>query len=86
MSIKEFQKEVKEGKRFEFGKNWKSFLTKLNDERVKQAENSFKTLLDVESLKGKTFLYVGSGSGLSSLAARNLGAKVFSFDFYVSSF
>ena len=29
MGIKEFQKEVKERKRFEFGKNWKSFLTYL---------------------------------------------------------
>ena len=84
MSIKEFQKEVKERKRFEFGKNWKSFLTILNDERVKQAEISLKTMLDVENLKGKTFLDIGSGSGLSSLAARNLGAKVFSFDFDVS--
>ena len=38
-------------------------------------------MLGVESLKGKSFLDIGSGSGLFSLAAKNLGAKVFSFDF-----
>ena len=69
------------GKRFEFGKNWKKFLTSLNEERIKQAEVSLKTMLDVESLEGKSFLDIGSGSGLFSLAAKNLGAKVFSFDF-----
>jgi 2-polyprenyl-6-hydroxyphenyl methylase/3-demethylubiquinone-9 3-methyltransferase len=38
-------------------------------------------MLDVDTLNGKTFLDVGSGSGLFSLAARNLGAEVTSFDF-----
>ncbi|HET6585778.1 MAG TPA: class I SAM-dependent methyltransferase, partial [Nannocystaceae bacterium] len=34
-----------------------------------------------ESLAGRTFLDAGCGSGLFSLAARNLGARVRSFDF-----
>lgn len=38
-------------------------------------------MLGVEILQGKTFLDAGSGSGLFSLAARGLGAKVYSFDY-----
>jgi 2-polyprenyl-6-hydroxyphenyl methylase/3-demethylubiquinone-9 3-methyltransferase len=43
-------------------------------------------MLDVENLRGKTFLDIGSGSGLFSLAARRLGARVHSFDFDTNSF
>ncbi|MFL2814783.1 MAG: class I SAM-dependent methyltransferase [Candidatus Puniceispirillales bacterium] len=85
MTVENFRFEVRKGLRFEFGKNWKSFLKSLNEERVKQAELSLKTMLDVDSLDGKTFLDIGSGSGLFSLAAKNLGAKVLSFDFDESS-
>ncbi len=67
-------------RRFEFGKNWQSFLATLTDERVDLAQASIKEMLKVEDLKGKTVLDIGSGSGLFSLAVRKLGAKVHSFD------
>lgn len=67
--------------RFGFGKNWQRFLSRLNDERIRIAEASIQTLLQVDSLAGKTFLDVGCGSGLFSLSAMNLGADaVRSFD------
>jgi len=72
--------EVETGLRFEFGENWSRFLRVVNDERIRQAENSLSAMLS-PSLRGKTFLDVGSGSGLFSLAARRLGAQVHSFDY-----
>ena len=77
--------EVENGERFEFGKNWNAFLSVLDDERIAKAEQSLREMLDVESLEGKTFIDIGSGSGLFSLAARRLGAKVMSFDFDTNS-
>ena len=56
MTVENFRYEVRKGLRFEFGKNWKNFLKSLNEERIKQAELSLKTMLDVDSLDGKTFL------------------------------
>lgn len=73
--------EIARGERFEFGQNWSQFLASIDEERIQQAELSLKQMLEVDSLAGKTFLDIGSGSGLFSLAARRLGARVHSFDF-----
>jgi 2-polyprenyl-3-methyl-5-hydroxy-6-metoxy-1,4-benzoquinol methylase len=73
--------EIAQGERFEFGKNWSRFLNVLDDARIAQAEASLKTMLEVDTLEGKKFLDIGSGSGLFSLAARRLGASVHSFDY-----
>lgn len=74
--------EVSAGQRFEFGKNWSRFLSVLNEERIAAAEKSLKDMLEVDDLHGKTFLDIGCGSGLFSLAAMRLGAlRVHSFDY-----
>lgn len=73
--------EVSRGERFEFGKNWSRFLTTLDDQRIAEAERAITGMLELRDLTGKRFLDIGSGSGLSSLAARRLGATVHSFDY-----
>jgi len=73
--------EIARGERFEFGKNWSRFLQGFRDEQVVTAEMSLKQMLEIDSLAGMRFLDIGSGSGLFSLAARRLGARVHSFDY-----
>jgi len=66
--------------RFAFGKNWIDFCERLQYEDYLAAKESLKKL--VPDLHGKTFLDVGCGSGLFSIAANALGAKkVLGFDY-----
>lgn len=73
------------GLRFGFGENWLRFLGTLTDDKIAQATRSLQSSLNVKSLNGKSFLDIGSGSGLFSLAAWRLGAKVHSFDYDTQS-
>jgi 2-polyprenyl-3-methyl-5-hydroxy-6-metoxy-1,4-benzoquinol methylase len=74
--------EVEAGQRFEFGKNWETFLSEIDDSRIRIAEDATKAMLGSSNLDGKSFLDVGSGSGLFSLIALRLGASsVHSFDY-----
>ncbi len=72
--------------RFAFGRNWRAFLSVLDEGRIEQACISLKGMLQVDTLSGRSFLDAGSGSGLFSLAAARLGAApVHSFDYDAGS-
>ena len=73
--------EIREGKRFGFGANWNRYARKIDEPRIREAEASLREMLQLDTLAGMTFLDAGCGSGLFSLAARNLGARVRSCDF-----
>jgi 2-polyprenyl-3-methyl-5-hydroxy-6-metoxy-1,4-benzoquinol methylase len=61
---------------FSFGKNWQDFLTTLNAKRIETAKRSLVEFLGGEDkIKGKSFIDIGCGSGLFSLAAYLLGAS-----------
>ena len=79
------EQEKKQDERFAFGKNWQSYLEHLDDSRINRAVKSIQEMLGVETLKGKNFLDIGSGSGLFSLSAHILGAEVTSFDYDADS-
>jgi SAM-dependent methyltransferase len=71
-----------ESDRFAFGKNWQRFSEDLTEKQIRVAERSLTEMLGDHSLANCTFLDIGSGSGLFSLAAIRLGADhVVSFDF-----
>jgi SAM-dependent methyltransferase len=73
----------KEDLRFGFGANWSDYIDKnFSDERVEISRRHLLGFLKLDDLKGKTFLDIGCGSGLHSLAAWRSGAKqVVSFDY-----
>lgn len=66
---------------FSFGKNWQQFLGKVTPEKIDGAKRSLTTFLQGNPIRGKTFIDIGCGSGLFSLAAvLNGAANVVSVD------
>jgi 2-polyprenyl-3-methyl-5-hydroxy-6-metoxy-1,4-benzoquinol methylase len=80
-SSDEFTAQLERKDRFEFGENWRRFLDDLTEERIGSAIAVLQQMLGLSDLRGKSLLDVGSGSGLMSLAARRLGARVTSLDY-----
>ncbi len=77
---------AQEGFRFEFGKNWQDFLMIPDEKRTERAKGSLLSFFDLPDLKGKSFVDIGSGSGLFSYAAYLLGAeRIVSYDFDINS-
>lgn len=71
-----YERSYRDERHFSFGKNWQNFLRSLNTERIENAKKSLSTFLGgTESITGKTFVDIGCGSGLFSLAAYRLGAQ-----------
>lgn len=67
---------------FNFGKNWQKFSENaLDPSRLEEAKDSLRELIGKSTIRNKMFLDVGSGSGIFSIAAKELGAKkVIGFD------
>jgi 2-polyprenyl-6-hydroxyphenyl methylase/3-demethylubiquinone-9 3-methyltransferase len=57
---------------FEFGKNWESYASLIDDSRLAAAMENVRSLAG--DIRGMSFLDIGSGSGLFSKAALRMGA------------
>jgi 2-polyprenyl-3-methyl-5-hydroxy-6-metoxy-1,4-benzoquinol methylase len=67
---------------FSFGKNWEAFVERhYSEKRLQTARQHMLGFLGLSSLEGKSFLDIGCGSGIHSLAALTAGAeRLGSFD------
>lgn len=75
------RRELEQGERFAFGRNWRRFLATVDEDRIVASQAALLDALGVDDLDGRSFLDVGCGSGLSALAALRSGARVTAFDY-----
>jgi SAM-dependent methyltransferase len=60
---------------FKFGENWASFSKNIDESRIEDAMRSLKALFGENGIANQSFLDLGCGSGLFSIAATQLGAR-----------
>lgn len=67
---------------FDFGSNWQAYSrARLGPGPVREAEESLRNLIGDDHVAGRSFVDIGCGSGLFSIAASSLGARrVVGFD------
>jgi len=67
---------------FSFGKNWKDFLSTVDEKVIAEAGNDIEDWLGTANIRGKSIVDIGSGSGLSSLCMYRRGCRrLVSFDY-----
>ena len=59
---------------FAFGKNWLDYAQKIDESKIAQAVADLQRLSGRKRFDGMSFLDIGCGSGLHSLAAIRMGA------------
>lgn len=63
--------------RFEFGKNWHDFIQKnYGQDKVETSKNHILKFMERNDLHGLSFLDIGCGSGLHSIAALQAGVSI----------
>lgn len=72
---------MEEVQRFAFGKNWQSYsINSLTPARIEQSCRAFRDLVTGIDLRGRRFIDIGYGQGLSLIAAAQMGATVLGID------
>jgi SAM-dependent methyltransferase len=73
----------KEEMRYEFGANWADYIkTQFSEDRLEISRKHLLGFLKLQNLDGMTFLDIGCGSGMHSLAALRSGAsRIVSIDY-----
>jgi len=81
MLLKQMKSQMTDDTRFNFGENWREYSHLIGKNEIVGSIERLEKLLEPITVKRKTFLDVGCGSGLHSLAALLLGAsKVHAID------
>jgi 2-polyprenyl-6-hydroxyphenyl methylase/3-demethylubiquinone-9 3-methyltransferase len=62
-------------KRFAFGANWASYAARIGEQEISKAIVGLSRLAPDSMLRGRSFLDIGCGSGLHSVAAARLGVE-----------
>jgi 2-polyprenyl-3-methyl-5-hydroxy-6-metoxy-1,4-benzoquinol methylase len=72
---------MRRARHFDFGKNWKSFSdSALTEKHIGQALSDFHNLMKDVPLKGRSFLDIGFGQGLTLCLAYRAGATCYALD------